>query len=162
MAEDLELDLTEEPNITNPTEERIKKLSSKVRDTAAERDEAKAAAQAAEQARIALEKERDFLNSFSDHVVKYPAAAEHKDAIKEKVLAGYSPEDAVVAVLAANNQFAPAQAPVEMAPIAGGSATIQLTGDSRPNNQMTQEERRAKLLEADGRGELVDALRSIR
>lgn len=75
MAEELELDLTEDEPI-NKTEERIKNLSSKAKTFAEERDQARAAAEAAEAARVAAEKERDFFASFSDQAAKYPAASE--------------------------------------------------------------------------------------
>lgn len=160
MDNELEIDLsTEEPQI-NRTEERIKNLSSKVKDTAKERDEAKAAAEAAEAARVAAEKERDFYAGFAGHATKYPGASEHIDAIKEKVLAGYDPEDAVVAVLSKEGKLQPqAEVAPIVGPAAGGSA---LTNIQAPATNLTREEMRQKLIEADASGDLAEAIRTIR
>jgi hypothetical protein len=159
MAEDFELDLTEDPNI-NKTEERIKNLSSKVKDTAAERDAAKAATEAAEAARASAEKERDFYAGFADNVGKYPQASEHKDAIKEKVLQGYSVDDAIVSVLNKEGLLNAQSGPVSYGPVAGGSASTPIPGPKGPTD-MSQEDRRAALLEMDKTGELAQALKSF-
>lgn len=161
MADEFELDLNEDENI-NRTEQRIKDLSSKAKTFAQERDDAKAAAEAAEARAASLEKEKEFYASFSTNIAKYPGAAEHTDAIKEKVLAGYSVEDATVSVLNAEGKLMP-QAQIETytapEPAAGGSATTPpLAGPSTEASGMTQEERRAALLEADKRGELAQIL----
>lgn len=155
MEEELELDLNEGQHI-NKTEERIKNLSSKVKDTSRERDEANAKAQSEAEARVAVEKERDFYASFSDQTSKYPGASEHKDAIKEKVMAGYSVEDATVAVLAKEGKYTPQ---VEQAPApanaAGGSASFQLpSGSSKTLGEMSRDEKRAELEAAIGRGDI--------
>lgn len=157
--DELELDLEEGQNI-NKTEQRIKNLSSKVAETATERDEALTKAQAAEEARVALEKERDFYASFSTNASKYPAASEHMDAIKEKVLSGYSVEDATVSVLNAEGKLAPATAGVQpiAGPAAGGSAATQLTGDTRSYSEMSREDKRSALFEAEKSGELARLL----
>lgn len=163
MAEDLELDLDlEDPNI-NRTEERIKKLSSTVRTVATERDEANAKAETEATARLAAEKERDFYASFSTNTSKFPAASEHIDAIKEKVLAGYSVEDATVSVLNAEGKLMPQ---AEIAPnvdsgIGGSAATPSLNTADKPVGEMSREEKRTALLEADKRGEVAEALRSF-
>lgn len=165
MAEEfeLDLDLTEEPNI-NRAEQRIKDLSSKARTFASERDEANAKAQAEAEARQAAEKERDFYEKFSDTATKFPGASEHKDAIKEKVLAGYSVEDATVSVLNAEGKLpaSPASAPEPPPSAIGGSATTPpIQGPSTSVDTMSRDEKRAKLIEADGRGELAEALRNF-
>lgn len=141
---------------TNKTQDRIRNLSSKVKSTAEERDQAKAAAEAAEAARIAAEKERDFYASFSDQTSKYASASEHKDEIKEKVLAGYSVEDATVAVLNKAGKLVPQAAPVAPpAPAAGGSApTILPEGGNKPLADMSKEERKEELLKAIERGDI--------
>ena len=153
MAEELELDLDE--NI-NKTEERIKDLSAKTKLAYQERDAEKAARETLEADKSKIEKERDFFASFSDQVAKYPGASEFKDAIKEKVLAGYTTDDATVAVLAANNKLMPqTPAPVVQANVAGGSATNTMTDVSTKSvAEMTQAERRAELVKAENRGEL--------
>lgn len=158
MADELELELEGEENI-NKTQERITKLSSKVRETATERDEAKAAAEKSEAERQSAVKERDFYQGFSAMTSKYAAAAEHTEDIKAKVVAGYSVEDATVAVLAANGKFggtaAPIVPPASPMPAAGGSASIAIPdGGSKPIGQWTQEERRAKLVELQNAGDI--------
>src|SRR3990167_3672891 len=76
------------------SEERIKQLSDKVELTAKERDEFKTANEQAT-------RERDFYKGYADIVVTQPAAKDHQDEIKEKVLKGYSVQDATYAVLGA-------------------------------------------------------------
>lgn len=156
MADELDFDLGLDDQNINRTEERIKNLSSKVRETSQERDEAKKAVETAESARISAEKERDFYASFSDATGKYPGASEYKDAIKEKVLAGYSVEDATMSVLNQEGKLAPqietAPAP---APAAGGSASINLpTGGEKSIAEMDRNEKRAALEEAVNRGDI--------
>lgn len=153
MADELELDLSQEEQAINKTQERITNLSSKVKDTAKERDEAKAAAEAAEQARIAAEKERDFFKDFSGLTSKYSAAGEYQSQILEKVKAGYSVEDATVAVL--NKEGKLTASPAPQGPAAGGSATTAtLETGGKTVAEMSREERRSALLEAEKRGDI--------
>lgn len=155
---ELDLDLDGNENI-NKSEERIRNLSSKVRDTAKERDEAKAAQEMSEAARLAAEKKAEFLESFATVSATQPGAVEFKDAIQEKVLAGYTVEDATAAVLVAEGKYTPpaVETPVEQA--AGGSASNPpLQGAEKPVGEMSQEERRAQLIEADKRGEVSQIL----
>ncbi len=87
MAEDLDLDqLDTEIEGENRAEKRIKDLSEKVRLTAEERDEQKRILGERDTKISDLEKERDFLNSFSEVSGKYPDASSYRDKIKEKVL----------------------------------------------------------------------------
>lgn len=161
MADELELDfdLEEDPNI-NRTEERIRNLSSKVKAGAAETASEREARAAAEARADAAEKRAEFLDSFTGLAGKYPNATEHRDAIQEKVLAGYTVEDATVSVLNANGQLMPqAEIAPEMGSQAGGSAATQLPTGDRPVSGMTREEKRAALLEADSRGEIAELLK---
>lgn len=146
MEPELELELSAEED---KTQERIKNLSSKVKDIATERDTEKSGREAAE-------KERDFYQGFTDMVPKYSAASEHKDAIKEKVMAGYTIEDATVAVLNAQGKLQPqAPAPVVQAPAAGGSAmNPPMEKMTKSVSEMNLAEMRAELLKAQDRGEL--------
>lgn len=149
-----ELDLT--PDI-NRTEERIKDLSSKVKSTSEERDAANAKAESEAAARLVAEKERDFFSSFTDSIAKYPTAPQYRDKIKEKVMAGYSVEDATVAVLNAEGKLVPQVAPAPApAPAAGGSAVNQLpqTG-SKSVSEMSRDEKRQNLMEAEKRGDIA-------
>ena len=159
---DEELDLTLDNENINKTEERIKNLSSKVKEKAQETENERALRAEAETRATTAEKERDFFQSFSSHSAKYPQASEHIDAIKEKVMAGYAPEDAILSVLNTEGKLMGNSEPVSYGPIAGGSAQTQLVGGSKSTSEMTRQEMRAKLLEADGRGELAEAIRNIR
>lgn len=159
MAEELELDLGESEDI-NKTEVRIKNLSSKVRETSTERDEANAKAQAEEAARLAAEKERDFYKGFSVISEKYPGAAEYQDAILEKVNLGYSQEDAALSVLNANGKLQPISAAATPITAGGGSAaTVLPDSGSKSVAEMSQAERREALMSPEIQGELEAILR---
>lgn len=160
--DNLDLDLDSE-NI-NRTEQRIKSLSTKVRETASERDAAKEEATKAESLRVTAERERDFYSGLTDVLPKYAAASEHKDEIKEKVLAGYSLEDATVSVLNAHGKLTPqveqVNAPQQQAQpaAAGGSAPTNLpAGGSSDKSigEMTPEERKVAFQEAVARGDIA-------
>lgn len=147
MAEEI-ID-NEEQNI-NKTEERITKLSSKVKLTAEERDAEKNRADTAE-------KERDFFKGFTNVTTKYTNAHEYQDKIWEKVQVGYTVEDATVSVLNAEGKLVPTPVapPPPPPPAAGGSASVTLPdGGAKSPGQMTQAERRSALIDAEKRGEL--------
>lgn len=161
MAEFNELDLDQLDNEienNNRTEKRFKDLSSKVKLTAEELDEQKRLVQDRESKISELEKERDFFNSFGDQIAKFPEAAGYKEQIKERVLRGYSVDDAVAAVLVSNGKY---NAPVQTQPVAnldtfaGGSSTTvhQMTGE-KTIQQLTRDEKRARLMEAEARGDI--------
>src|SRR3990167_1272359 len=147
MADEFDLDaLDTDIEKENKIEKRIKDLSEKVRLTSEERDEKDKLVKDRDEKIVGLEKERDFFSSFGDSVAKYPQASEFKDAIKEKVLHGYSVEDATVSVLAKEGKLetkAPASPPPPPKENpAGGSAINQpITGGAKPVNQMTREEK---------------------
>lgn len=139
----------------HPIDKRIKTLSDKVKSTAEERDEKDRLLKESQIEKDNLIKERDFLNSFGDQVAKFPDAAGFKDKIKERFSKGYSLEDATAAVLVAEGKYQPprVQQPVET--VAGGSApTIHQIGD-KTLDQLSQAERRAKLVEAESRGDFT-------
>lgn len=161
MAEELELDLEGSEDI-NKTQERIKNLSSKVRDASKERDEAKEAASAAEAKAEAAQKERDFFKDFTGISSKYQAAPEFQDAIWEKVKSGYTPEDAAVSVLNANGKLVSQPAPAQQPNNAGGGSAptmIPDAGSEKPVKEMTQDERRAALTDPSRQEELEAILR---
>uniref|UniRef100_A0A6M3Y776 Scaffolding protein n=1 Tax=viral metagenome TaxID=1070528 RepID=A0A6M3Y776_9ZZZZ len=157
---DLDLDsLDQNIERTNKVEERIRNLSKARTDAQNEAEKLRIANEELALEKEQLAKERDFLNSFSDESAKYPNAFEYKDAIKEKVLAGYTVEDATLATLAKEGKL-PAPV-VEEAPAvkldnpAGGSAaTVQTNLSEKSVSEMTQEERREQLLEMEKKGEL--------
>lgn len=154
MPDENELDLEQldtEIEKENKVEKRIKDLSEKVRLTSEERDEQKRLLEEAVSKTAGLEKERDFLNSFGEQLAKYPEASSFKDKIKERVLKGYSVEDAVTAVLVSEGKYNPPQAPIDN--VAGGSApTLHQAGGEKPINQLTRDEKLAKLLELEAQG----------
>lgn len=155
MDNDLDLDL--ENDITNNrANDRFNKLTEKVGIEAKARADAEKKAAEEATARVAAEKERDFYSSFADMSGKYPGASEYKDAIKEKVLAGYDPEDATVSILAKEGKLQSYTPPApRMDSPAGGSATTTMRNDTdKPLNEMSRDEKRAELLrmEQDGGG----------
>jgi len=162
MAEETDVNLEELDNELekeNKVEKRIKDLSEKVKLTSEERDELKTLSEEKDTTISNLEKERDFLNSFGDQLAKYPAASEFKDVIKDKVLKGYSVEDATVATLNAEGRLSTEAKPGQEPPAnpAGGAAAITpppVEGNKKLED-MTTEEKRAKLLEAEERGDLT-------
>lgn len=155
MADELILDIESED--INKTQERIKNLSSKVKTTAQERDMAlEREKEAMSKAQLA-EKERDFYAGFADIYPKYNAAPQYKEQIKEKVMAGYSVEDATVAVLNKEGKLtsAPPAPPPPPPPAAGGSAsTVLPDGGTKPLTELSRDEKRNALLEAEKRGDI--------
>jgi len=161
MADEFDLDqLDSEIEQKNKVELRIKNLSDKVKLTSEERDDKDRLLQEQRSQNESLVKERDFLNSFGDQAVKYPDALAFKDKIKEKVLKGYSVEDATTAVLVSEGKYsAPrVETPITASPVntfAGGSApTLHQAGGEKGLDQLSREEKRAKLVEAEQRGDL--------
>ena len=150
---DLEL-LDGEIEKENKVEKRIKDLSEKVKLTAEERDAEKLKLEEETAKAGNLQKEVEFLNSFGDQLSKYPDASPFKDKIKEKVLKGYSVEDATVSILASEGKLTSKEVKVEN--VAGGSATVNqpVSGGEKPISEMTQAERRAELMEMEKRGEI--------
>lgn len=152
--DDLNLDdIEKEVNQKNVVEERIKNLVTQKKEFEIKAEmESKARVELETKAKE-MERERDFFASFSDSVAKNPAAAEYRDKIKEKVIGGYSMEDATIAVLHSEGKLIPKSERVEMA--AGGSAPTQLSNQSPKSTQdMTQVDRLTALREAEKRGEL--------
>lgn len=144
--------IEEDINNKNAVEERFINLNKRAKDA----EEAKAQAEKAKQeadAKIAqMEKENNFLSSFSDATAKFPSASEYKDKIKEKVMTGYSVDDATVAILHAEGKLSSTP---KMDNVAGGSAPTQITQNAnKPLNEMTRDERWGALKEAEKRGDL--------
>src|SRR3990167_7001633 len=150
IQEDVQLD--DDVQQESKVEKRIKQLSNKVKLTSNERDELAKAKKGLEAERDTAKKEVEFYSAFSDTTDKYPNAKEFKDKIKEKVLAGYSVEDAAVAVLAKEGKLASTQTNDNPA---GGSAT-NLPGQGEPKTlkDMSLEEKRAEVIKAVDRGDI--------
>lgn len=146
-------DLETELNQPSESEKRINDLSGKVRATADERDAAQAKLSESEAKVAEIEREKDFYAGFSDVVASTPEAKDHKDEILAKVKLGYTVQDATYAVLGAAGKMNQ-KAPDTQSP-AGGSATTTIPqGGVKSVTDMTQEERRAALLEAEARGDI--------
>lgn len=155
MADELDLDtLDSDIEKENRVEKRIKDLSEKVKLTSEERDEQKRLAEERDVKISGLEKERDFLNSFGDQVGKYPEAAQFRDKIQEKVLKGYSMEDATMSTLVAEGKYNPPKVEQPIGDFVGGSAPTQHQGGEKSLNQLSRDEKRAKLVEAEQRGDI--------
>ena len=136
----------------NQLEERMKNLVGGKKEAEAKAEsEAKARLEA--EAKLAQnEKEINFLNSFSDSIAKYPSAPEYKDKIKEKVMAGYSVEDATISILHAEGKLSPVR---HESNVAGGSAATNITtGGNKTVQEMTSAERWETLKEAERRGDI--------
>lgn len=127
---------------TTPAQDRIIELSGKVKTVSDERDTALTAKQDAEKRAV-------FAESFVDVLANYPAAKDHKDEIKAKVLAGLSTEDATYAVLGKAGKLGGTQTPVvptvPQSP-AGGSAPTTITSNAEKTvAEMSLEEKRTAL-----------------
>lgn len=151
MADDL-ISITPDDALSG-AESRIKELSNKVKLTSEERDENKRLRDEADTKVAEVSKERDFYSGFADIIASQPAAKDHKEEILTKVKAGYSVEDATAAVLVKAGKY---QAPkVERDNPAGGSANITPPqGGNKSLRDMSREEKRAALIEAEKRGDI--------
>lgn len=139
-------------NKTNAVEERFKNLVGSKKEAEA-KFEAAEKARLESEARVAnLEKEASFLNSFSDVTAKFPTASEYKDKIKEKVMSGYSVDDAAISILVAEGKFTPPQVP--MGTVAGGSAPNQIVQGGKTVQDMSSADRWAALKEAERKGDI--------
>lgn len=148
-----EVQLDDEVPKENKVEKRIKELSNKVKLTSKERDELATLNKKLEGERDTARKEVEFYSAFSDTTDKYPAAKEFKDKIKEKVLAGYSVEDAAVAILAKEGKLE-APLPKKDNPAGGSATNPPMTGEPKPLNEMTREEKREQVIKAMDRGDI--------
>lgn len=103
--------------------------------------------------KVASQKEVEFYKGFNTLAGKYSEAGAYQDKIREKVLSGYDIEDATISVLAKEGKLTTPQAPREMP--AGGSATNVIpAGGEKTMSEMNSGELRAKLLEAEARGDI--------
>src|SRR3990167_4120133 len=149
----LDIQDVEEDVQDNKVEQRIKKLSNKVKLTSKERDELARGKQKLEAERDTAKKEVEFYSAFSDTTDKYPNAKEFKDKIKEKVLLGYSVEDAAVAVLAKEGKLTMPQ-PTPDNPAGGSAVNLPNTREPKPLKDMSLEEKRAEVIKAVDRGDI--------
>lgn len=139
----------------NKVEKRIKDLSEKVRLTSEERDEKEKLLAQERAEKETLKKERDFLASFGEQLGKQPGAVKYQQDIKDKVLKGYSMEDAITAVLVSKGEYQAPKVETPIETVAGGSsATVHQMSGPKPVSQMTRDEKRAALVEAEARGDI--------
>lgn len=145
--------LQEDINNKNAVEERFINLN-KGKKEAELKVESLSKEKAEVEARLAsMEKETSFLNSFSDVTAKFPTASEYKDKIKEKVMSGYSVDDATVAILHSEGKLA--STPIQQGNVAGGSAPTQIVqGGNKPLAELKSNERWDMLREAERRGDI--------
>lgn len=137
----------------NQLEERMKNLVGGKKEAEAKAESEAKARQESDAKAASLEKERDFYSSFSDSIAKYPSAPEYKDKIKEKVMAGYSVEDATISILHAEGKLTPSAPQKEN--VTGGSAPTQITNQgSKTVQEMNSNERWDALREAERRGDI--------
>lgn len=137
---------------------RYKQLSEKLIQEKKEKEEITLREAEKSKALDAATKERDFYKDFSTHSAKYPAAAEYQEAIREKVSAGYTTEDAIVSTLAREGKLTGnTEQPTFTGDVAGGSAINQVRdiGD-KTIEQMSPDEKLAKLMELESKGEFFN------
>lgn len=160
----LELDVIEQGTDRNlKIKERFGKLSEKVSVSNKEKEDALAKAKLADEGKVAIERELNFYKDFSKASSKYQNASEYQDKIFEKVKSGYSTEDAIVSVLNAqgklNQQGTQSQQPVVQTTsrsAEGGSSINTIDGD-KPIEKMNRAEKLAALMDAERRGEILNA-----
>lgn len=158
MAEEIN---NSEPDLETPEEkprmeQRMDKLLSdkaKAEELAAKAD--KAREKALSEAEVA-KKDLEFFKTFNTVSSKYQGAAEYQDQIKEKTALGLDVEEATMLVLTKEGKYTPPPVPKVPTPSpVGGSAINTLkVGGEKPVGDMTQEERRAQLVEAEKRGDI--------
>ncbi len=153
MADELDLELDDElQEKVSKSQERIKSLSEKVKLTSQERDDLAKEKETLAIEKAQLAKENDFHKNFNSLIPKYQGAVKYQDKIKEKVLAGYSVEDATTSELIAAGEYIPPEpALASRESPAGGSATTALKAEGEKKlSEMTREEKLAKLKEDEG------------
>lgn len=139
----------------NQIEKRIKDLSGKAKSAYEERDAAKTQFEKAELERQAALKDAEFYKNFNTTASKYQGANEYQDQIREKVMGGYTMDDAMISILAKEGKYQPPVAPApKPASPAGGSAPTNLVSGEKTIAEMTQAERRAQLMEAERKGDI--------
>lgn len=150
----MEEELVLEEEEINRTNSRIKSLSDKVKSTSEERDALKTKADEAEAKAAAALKDAEFYKGFNPMTSKYPGSSEYQDKIREKAALGLDVEEATMLVMAKEGKYTPSQPVVERSSATGGSAVTNLKdGDSKSPDKMTQDERKAALMEAEAKGE---------
>ena len=138
------VETSETPETPKREDKRLKSLSEKVELTSKERDTYKAEAEKAS-------REASFYKDFSGMISKYPNATAHQDKIREKVMRGYTVEDATAAVWVTEGKFQATLPPRENP--AGGSSVNQ-PPKVKSMSEMSQAERLEALKEAERAGQI--------
>lgn len=159
MSDELDLDLDdsnfdadEEKKQQDRAKLRNKDLSDKLKVEAEAR-------QKAEQDAANAKKETEFYQNFTKLASKpeYAAASEYQDKIKEKVLAGYDPEDAFAAVLTREGKYTPpvvTESAVRENPAGGSAANTITQAGEKSLSEMDRTEKKTNLQEALDKGEI--------
>lgn len=150
MAEEIEEEINNE-ELLSRKDKRIKSLSDKYELSEKEKGDLAKAKDEADAKVLAAQKDADFYKGFNTVASKYQGASEYQDKIREKVMAGYDVEDATVSVLNKEGKFVAPKAERESA--AGGSANTSQTVSDKTPQEMSQDERRAALLDMEAKGE---------
>lgn len=153
MEETEIIKIEEEITNNNAVEERVRNTIKAKKDAEAKAETETKLRIEAEAKLATMEKDTSFLNTFTDITAKFPTASEFKDKIKEKVNAGYSVDDATVAVLVAEGKYT---APVvRNENISGGSASNQITNQgTKTVGEMSSNERWDALREEEKKGNI--------
>lgn len=140
--------------------EDIKKNLNGENDTSINNTNNEALKKAEEDKQKALE-ERDtavFENSFNQIASTYPKATEHKDAIQAKVKAGYSVDDATIAVLQKEGKLMTAdeikKKETAGEDLGGSNHTPDLGNRNTGDKEPTVEEAAQAFRDAEARGEI--------
>lgn len=158
MADEEEINLDVEPEV----EEKKPRMDQRVEKALSEKAKAEELAAKAEKAREkalaeaeTAKKDLEFFKNFNTVSSKYQGASDYQDQIKEKTALGLDVEEATMLVLAKEGKYTPPPAPKVPTPSpAGGSSPTNLKSGDKPISEMSQDERRAQLIEAQKRGDI--------
>jgi len=143
----VETEEKEETPKKDPIGNRVKNLADKAK--IAEEEKNQALAEKEE-----LERERDFYQSFSEAVSIYPEAKDYQQEIKEKVMSGYTVEDATISMLAKEGKLGGQTVETPSHTIGGSASTPPTNSENKSVSEMSLNEKREALIEAEARGDL--------
>lgn len=164
MADEDLIDL--EDNAQSPVEDksdnRLRNLANKVRTVAEERDAALKEKQLQQEEIQKTKREVEFYKGLGAIATQNPAVLEYQEQIMDKVVNnGYSIEDAAVSILVKENKYQPPMSnpqPIVESPAGGTSPNAFRGGGEKSVGDMTQEERRNALLQAEADGGAISQL----
>lgn len=148
-----DLNLDEKDKVESVPISRFNEVSSKNIENAKKAEESDRQRAEAEVKTQAAEKKASLYKDLSRLSAKYPGATDHLDEIETKVLAGYDPEDAMLSVL--NKAGKLNSNPDKPDSPAGGSATTSPgASKNKKLTEMSRDEKRQQLVDAENRGDL--------